>query len=79
MNIKHCNSCSARELSRTVGKLCSLFHVFGSVVYIMTKNCTHWIADRVSWSNRNVLPDAVKDELSFWLRNLGIVICQPLE
>jgi hypothetical protein len=79
MNMKHCNACSARELSRTVGKLCSLFHVFGSVVYIMTKNCTHWIADRVSWSNRNALPDTVKDELSFWLRNLETVIRQPLE
>ena len=78
-NLKYKTFSSARDISRTVGKICSLFHVYGSTVYILKKNCTLWIADRSSWSYKLDLPETVIAELEFWLRNLGRMIRMPLE
>ena len=35
-NLYYVHSCSAREISRTVGQICSLFHALGHVVYLLT-------------------------------------------
>jgi hypothetical protein len=47
-NLLYQNACSARDISKTVGKIISLFHVFGILVYLMTKDSTHWISDSSS-------------------------------
>ena len=78
-NLKYAHACSAREISRTVGKIGSLFVVFGSIVYVLTKECTRWISARENWSNRSRLPISVVQELEFWIKNIGRLISRPLE
>jgi hypothetical protein len=78
-NLLHWKFCSARELARSIGQICSFYHALGAVVYILTKDSSHWIADRENWSNKKPLPISVRNELHFWLRNLGHMICLPLE
>jgi hypothetical protein len=77
-NLKNKNNCGPRELAKTVGKMCSLFHVFGSIVYILTKDATHWIANRQNWALRVPLNRNVIQELEFWERNLKAAIRMPL-
>jgi len=77
-NLKYRYSCSPRELAKTVGKITSLYHAYGGLVYIMTKNTTRWISEGVSWSYREVIPESVVNELQFWFRNLDIIIRKPL-
>jgi hypothetical protein len=77
-NLKHKQSCVPRELAKTVGKICSLFHVFDSIVYILTKDATHWIANRENWALRVPLNRNVIQELEFWSRNLKTAIQMPL-
>jgi hypothetical protein len=77
-NLKHKHACGPRELSKSIGKICSLYHAFGSIVYIMTKDATRWIADRESWSLRAPLTNNVIQELQFWLKNLNCAIRLPL-
>ena len=64
------STCSARSLAKVVGKITCLFHALGSIVYIMTKNCQIWIADRHSWGSKSTLPNVVLQELHFWINNL---------
>jgi hypothetical protein len=73
------NNMSARGLSKVVGKLTSMYHAFGSIVYIMTKACQCWIADKDSWSFRSQLTEACMFELRFWHKNVDTVRRQPLE
>jgi hypothetical protein len=77
-NLKHKHACGPRELAKSVGKICSLFHAFGSIVYILTKDASRWIAERSSWNNRAELPLNVINELEFWLKNLHAVVRLPL-
>jgi hypothetical protein len=70
---------SARILSRTVGKVTSMYHALGHIVYLMTKQCQCWIADRCSWSDRAPLPECVLVELRFWHQNIDSVKRLPLE
>ena len=77
-NLKYKLSCSTRELAKTVGKITSLFHAYGGIVYIMTKDITKWISEGSSWGHREVLPEAVVNELSFWYNNLSLIIRKPL-
>ena len=77
-NLQNKQSCGPRELAKTVGKICSLFHVFGSLVYILTKDATQWIANRENWSLRTPLNNNVIQELEFWSRNLNTAIRMPL-
>ena len=55
-----------------------MYHAFGQIVYLMTKECTRWVEDRENWNNRAVLTQAVIIELRFWLRNLDVVSPMPL-
>ena len=71
--------CSARCLAKVVGKITSLFHALGNVVYILTKNCQCWIADRSSWGSKSRLPEVVIQELVFWYENLYQLDNMPLE
>jgi hypothetical protein len=71
-------SSSARVLSRTVGKITSVFHALGHVVYLMTNNSQCWIADKNSWSDRSALTEGVMVELRFWHRNIDSVKRLPL-
>ena len=73
------NNCSARGLSKVVGKLTSMYHAFGSIVYIMTKACQSWIAERDSWSFRSQLTESCMIELRFWHKNVDTVCRLPLE
>jgi hypothetical protein len=77
-NLRNRNNCGPRELAKTVGKICSLYHVFGSIVYILTKDATHWIANRQNWSLRVPLNRNVIQELEFWEKNLKTAIRMPL-
>jgi hypothetical protein len=78
-NLSHSHACSARELAKTVGKICSFFHALGPVVYILTKDSSKWIAEKENWSNKSAITFKVQNELRFWIRNLGHMITQPLE
>jgi hypothetical protein len=78
-NLSYQHACSAREISKTVGKIISLFHAFGNIVYLMSKDSTHWISEKSSWSEKSALPDSVVRELRFWYQNLDKVIRQPLD
>jgi hypothetical protein len=78
-NLLYQNSCSAREISKTVGKIISLFIAFGNLVYLMTKDCTFWISENTSWSYKTKLPENVLRELRFWYRNLAMVSRKPLD
>jgi hypothetical protein len=71
-------SISARDVAKIVGKLCSLYHAYGSMVYLLTKHCSMWITDRDNWNEWGVLSDSAVGELKFWERNLGTVIRMPL-
>jgi hypothetical protein len=71
--------CSARILAKTIGKITSLFHALGTVVYLMTKNAQGWIAEKTSWNGRSNLPETVLIELRFWHKNIGKVRRMPLE
>ena len=73
------DNCTARNLAKCVGKITSLFHALGTVVYIMTKNCQAWIAARDSWNIKAILPKSVLDELDFWAENLVLVQKMPFE
>ena len=73
------NCCTAKRLAKVVGQLTSLFHVFGSIVYLMTKNCQCFIASRLSWNCRSALTEAVLVELRFWYLNLDVIQKQPFE
>jgi hypothetical protein len=53
------DTCSARILAKTVGKITSLYHALGSVVYLMTKNAQGWIAQKSTWNDRSSLPETV--------------------
>ena len=77
-NLKYRSTCSPRELAKTIGKITSLYHVYGGIVYIMTKETTRWIAQGSSWNLREQLPDVVVNELSFWFNNLAVIIKKPL-
>jgi hypothetical protein len=72
-------NCTARGLSKVVGKVTSMFHAFGSIVYIMTKSCQSWIADMDSWSNRAQLSESCLVELRFWHMHVDHVRRLPLE
>jgi hypothetical protein len=72
-------NCSARCLSKVVGKITSMFHAFGSIVYIMTKSCQGWIADMSSWSFRAEITEACLIELRFWHLHVDNVRRLPLE
>ena len=76
--LKFQNSCSARDVAKVVGKICSLYHAYGPLVYLMTKSCSMWIADRDSWSEWGFLHDNAVGELKFWITNLDLVINMPL-
>jgi hypothetical protein len=78
-NLNYQHACSARDISKTVGKILSMYHAFGNIVYLMTKDCTRWISDRSSWSIKDALPECVLRELRFWYQNLAVVIKQPLD
>jgi hypothetical protein len=73
------NKCSARCLSKVVGKVTSMYHAFGSLVYIMTKSCQSWISEMSSWSNRADLTEACLIELRFWHSHVDSVRRMPLE
>ena len=77
-NIHFQNSCSARELAKTVGKICSLYHAYGHIVYMQTKACARWISERENWSNWEVLSEGAVRELKFWGENLHNLINMPL-
>ena len=77
-NLYFASTCSAREVAKTVGSLCSMFHAFGPLVYFLTKDCTHWIEDRMNWTNRAPLSQLAINELQFWARNLYVVKPMPL-
>ena len=74
----HSRFSSARLLAKTVGKITSMYHALGHIVYLMTKNCQCWIADRSSWSDRSALPESVMVELRFWHKNIDSVKRLPL-
>jgi hypothetical protein len=71
-------SISARDVAKVVGKLCSLYHAFGNMVYLLTKHCSMWISDRENWNEWGELSPSAVGELNFWIRNLGTVIRMPL-
>jgi hypothetical protein len=77
-NLYFSQHCSARELAKSVGIICSMFHAFGPAVYLLTKSSTRWIEDRLNWSNRAPLTDMVIHELKFWLNNMTKVPLMPL-
>jgi hypothetical protein len=77
-NLVYQQQCSARKLAKTIGAICSLFHAYGKIVYLMTKYSSLWVAERESWNSRAQLTTNVINELYFWARNLGIVINMPL-
>jgi hypothetical protein len=70
---------SARLLAKTIGKITSMFHALGQIVYLMTKNSQCWISDRASWSEKAMLPESVMVELRFWHQNIDCVSRLPLE
>jgi hypothetical protein len=78
-NLSHQKVCSARDIAKTIGRIISLFHAFGNLVYFMTKNGSLWISERASWSGRTELPNVVVNELQFWYKNLYKAIRQPLD
>jgi hypothetical protein len=55
-----------------------MYHVFGSLVYILTKDASRWIADRSNWTTRIPLPTGVIQELEFWKRNINVITRQNL-
>ena len=71
--------CSAKRLAKAVGQLTSLYHVFGTLVYMMTKNCQCYIANSSSWSFKSELTEAVLEELRFWYLNLDDIQRQSYE
>jgi hypothetical protein len=71
-------SCSARDVAKVIGKLCSLYHAYGPIVYMMTKCCSMWVSDRESWSEWGALSENGIGELEFWLKNLDRMIQMPL-
>jgi hypothetical protein len=77
-NLYYKQHCGPRELAKTVGRLTSLYHALGSVVFVLTKDCSHWIASRENWNHCLPLSDGAIQELEFWQRNLSVVIRRPL-
>jgi hypothetical protein len=69
-NLAYASHCSAREIARSVGTIESMYHAFGPIVHLMTKECTRWVEDRTNWNNRAELPQSVILEIRFWLNNL---------
>ena len=39
-------SCSALDVAKVIGKICSLFYAYGPLVYLETNCCSMWVADR---------------------------------
>jgi hypothetical protein len=78
-NLLYQNACSAREISKTIGKVISMYHAFGNLVYLMSKDSTHWVSENVSWSAKSKLPDNVIRELRFWYTNLNRIYRKPLD
>jgi hypothetical protein len=72
-------ACSARVLSRSVGKITSMYHALGHVVYLMNKCSQVWIAEGSTWADRSPLPERVLEELRFWHKNIDCVKRLPLE
>ena len=71
--------CTAEILDKTVGQLTTLYHVFGYLVYMMTKSCQCFIANSLSWSNRSALTEEFLVEVRFWYLNLDKAMCLCLE
>jgi hypothetical protein len=73
-NLIYKSHCGPRELAKTVGRICSLYHVFGSIVYVLTKDSSRWISDRDHWNTCAPLSVGVIQELEFWQRNLSQIV-----
>lgn len=76
--LTHHFACSARDIAKVVGTICSMFLVFGKIVYLTTKFSSAWINTRESWGAKAPIPESVIQELSFWYNNLTSVLCMPL-
>ena len=58
-NLMYQHACSARKIAKTTGVICSLYPAYGPIVYMLTKNCSLWIEQRLSWDDKSELPQAV--------------------
>jgi hypothetical protein len=70
---------NARLLSGIIGSIVSLFHAIGNLVYLLTKNCQMWVAERSKWDQYAPLSTDCVYELNFWKENLSCVKTQSFE
>ena len=59
-----------KDLSRIAGRLISMSPAIGPLTRLFTRQMYKFIEGRTSWFQQKLVPDSVRQELTFWTRNL---------
>ena len=67
-----------RAISSVVGQIISMSLAIGSVARLRTRACYSVINQRMTWSDRLLLSDEAKSELTFWKECVPLFNGQPI-